>query len=111
MRRFKNGFKVESFSSFRKKLPISEKDLSIINSISNKVDGFDGKVIDFKTDIRSKFQDIELEFIKYHSDKNLKFEIINGKYEIVTTDMNTVIKIYNSDKGLLYTEIHKCNGT
>jgi len=93
-----------------KNLPIEPIDLKKINSFSNKTDKIKGKYISFKSDLRNQFHDIELEFIEFIKDSSLIIKLNKGRYEITETELSSILKVFDSESGLLYIESHKCDG-
>ena len=102
--------KLKDSPQFKKRLPITNDDLKIINGFSNKVDSIKDSQISFETNTRSKFYDIELDFIEFSSDSLLKIQLTNGEYEIIQTEMTSTLKVFDRESGLLYAESHRCDG-
>lgn len=92
-----------------KNLPINDEDLKTINNFSNKVDRIESSTISFKSNPRSQFYDIELNFIEFVTDSTLTVKLKTGEYEITQTESTSTLKVFDSDSKLLYIEIHKCD--
>lgn len=102
---------VETSPKLKKKLPISEDDLNVINAFSNKVDSVNNSAITFENNTRIFFLDIELDFIEFVTDSTVEVGLKEGEYEIVQDKFSSILKVYDSQKGLFYIEIHECDGT
>lgn len=92
-----------------KTLPIESNDLEKINNFSNKTDKIKGEIISFKSNLRNKFYDIELEFTEFIKNSSLIIKLNKGKYEITETELSSTLKVFDNESGLLYIESHKCD--
>lgn len=95
---------------FEKSLPITTEDMWIINSFSNKTDKISESPISFDTNNRKEFFDVELDFVEYTIDSNLVINLNTGQYEISQSDRASMFKIYDRESGMLYVEVHRCDG-
>ena len=102
--------KLNNSPNFKKRLPITEDDLKIINTFSNKVDSINSSQILFKSNTRYRFYDMEVDFIEFKADSLITIELSNGEYEIIQTDLTETLKVYDKESGLLYVESHRCDG-
>tara|TARA_B100000795_G_scaffold266601_1_gene250038 strand:+ start:2410 stop:2919 length:510 start_codon:yes stop_codon:yes gene_type:complete len=102
--------KLKDSPKFKKRLPITKNDLKAINEFSNKVDSIKGSQISFDSNTRNQFYDIELGFIEFNSDSLLTVKLTNGEYEIIQTDLTSILKVFDKESGLLYVELHRCDG-
>lgn len=102
--------KQEVSPEFTKKLPFSTDDLKTINGFSNKIDSINGQRVLLNSSIRKHFYDVELEFVEYVTDSTFSVELTNGEYEIIETELKSVIKVYDRTNDLLYIESHSCGG-
>lgn len=91
-------------------LPLTQEDLSVINSFPNKSDSLQEKIILGNLEARSAQQDIESRFLEYIPDSSLAFQLMEGEYEIIQTDTSAIIRIFDSINKLLYIEVHRCDG-
>lgn len=103
--------KLYNSPNFKKRLPITEDDLTTINGFSNKIDLINSSQISFSSNTRDQFYDIELDFIEFKTDSLLTIELSNGEYEIIQKNLTSTLKVYDKESGLLYVESHRCDGT
>lgn len=101
--------KLNNSPNFKKRLPITEDDLKIINGFSNKTDSINKSQISFNSNTRSQFYDMKLDFIEFKTDTIMTIELSNGDYEIIQTNLTSTIKVYDKDSDLLYIESHRCD--
>jgi hypothetical protein len=97
-------------SGLQNNLPLTQKDLAVINSFPNKRDSLQDRIIIGNSAARSAQQDIESRFLEYIQDSSLVFQLKEGEYEIIQTDTSSILKIFDSINKLLYIEVHRCNG-
>ena len=95
---------------FEKTLPITKEDLEIINAFENKADSLMGNKINLSRNTRDVFYDIEQEFLEFGNPDSIRLSLTKGYYQISTSNLMNTLKVYDSNSGLLYIEVQRCDG-
>lgn len=94
--------------NFPNQLPLSQKDRDMINSFSNKADSLPEDHIDFETNSRPFFYDIETKFSEFIKKEKPQIHLLQGEYKIMQTGLADYLWVYDQTTKLLYFEVHRC---
>ena len=102
--------KLSTSPELANQLPMTMEDLTKFNSTPNKVDTLNGLSITTSAVPRDFYLDIELEYVNFVSDSNLTVQLEFGEYELKELAFGRQLTIFDSRNGLLYIELHRCDG-
>lgn len=93
----------------KNQLPIKADDRMMLSNILKGTATMNETEIRLNSNGRTRYLDIELEFVEFSADTLPVIRLSQGEYEFHQTDLEWTLKVYDSESGLLLIASHRCD--